>query len=179
MEESDSVPFEEASSLSWLESTSEVKKFCGILDEVIDDASYGWNQHLEDQVQWCVWSAPVSIHIAFRLNLLAAWLMYWDMYKEAELALRKALICGVKEIGFKDQDCIRTLVSLSRAVWKQKRLEEALVLLQSAGEAFSAVDNESCQCEATRCFVKVAAAYDTLGWHRLAQDVWDRVSDLL
>ena len=88
-----------------------VLKFCGILDEVIDDASYGWNPHLEDQVHWCVWSAPISVNIAFRLNLLAAWLMYWDMYKEAELALRKALLCGVKvSTDFAGGLCLRWLL---------------------------------------------------------------------
>ena len=133
-------------------------QFCAVLDDVIDDASHGWNSHLEDHVHWCVWSAPIAIQVAFRLNLLAEWLMYWDMNREAELALRKALFCGVKVPspfpssrndwrlsqlrGLKDRNSIRTLVSLSGAVWKQKRLEEALVLLKSAGEAFSAIDHE-------------------------------------
>lgn len=86
------------------------------------------------------------------------------------------------------------MVTLSRAIWKQKRLEEALILLQSAGEAFLAMDKEGdssflqretndgrlgSQCDATRCFVKVAAAYDALGWHRLAENAWNRVSDTL
>lgn len=97
------------SSSGWVCTTAEVKKvgsflfvllrslqFCTILDDVIDDASYGWNPLLEDQVHWCVWSAPMSIQVGYRLNILAEWLMRWDMFKEAEIALRKALYCGIK-----------------------------------------------------------------------------------
>lgn len=51
----------------------------------------------------------------------------------------------VQLLGLNNRDCARTLVSLSSAIWKQKRLEEALVLLQSAGEAFSK-DGKTASC---------------------------------
>lgn len=151
-------------------------QFCEILDEVTDNASYGWNPHLEDQVAWCVWSAPLDVQVAFRFHLLAEWLMHWDMNKEAEMALKKALHCGCHLLGSHDMNSIQTLVLISSVLWRQNRMEEALVVLQLAGEAFAKIDAKGSQCDAVRCFVKVAATYDALGWQKLAQDAWNRVS---
>ncbi|GMH40611.1 hypothetical protein BSKO_08515 [Bryopsis sp. KO-2023] len=149
------------------------------LKGVIDDASYGWNPLLEDQVHWCVWSAPQDLHVAYLLNILANTLMSWGMYSEAKVAYHKALSIGLEVAGPDHPDTISTMVSLSGAVWKEGRLEEGLVLLQSAGESFARCNDGGLSCMATRCLLKVAAAYDALGWHKQAESVWDRVTDLI
>lgn len=142
---------------------------------MIDDARYGWNPLLEDQVNWCVWSAPNDLHVASLLSQLALVLMQWDMIREAKAALQKALTIKLQIKGSFSLDTINTMLLLGQAAWKAGCFEEGLILLETAGECFAMCGEGQVLVLAVQCFLKVAAGYDALGWPRRAECVWDKV----
>lgn len=101
------------------------------------------------------------------------------MYREAGASFQRALSIGLKTRGIDDPETISTMVLLSGAIWKAGRVKDALLMLQSAGESFARCEDGRLTYLATRCLLKVAAAYDALGCHKQAESVWDQVTDLL